>query len=149
MALAPQVLAGVGPGDEVITSTFSFSAVPNSIIYTGAQPTFIDSGRKDWNFDAALFKAELERRAAAGEAQPKAILPVDIYGVVCDYDEILPLCKEYGIIVVEDATEALGSTYNGKAAGTFGEYGAFSFNGNKIITTVGTVLCVARRVWGR
>ena len=66
MALAPQVLAGVGPGEEVITSTVSFSAVPNSIIYTGAQPTFIDSGRKDWNFDAALFKAELERRAAAG-----------------------------------------------------------------------------------
>lgn len=130
------LLLGVGPGDEVLTSTLTFAATANAITYCGAVPVFIDCNHDMWNMDPSLLAEELERSAKRGKL-PKAVIVVDLYGQSADYDAILPLCEQYGVPVIEDAAEAVGATYQGRAAGTFGVLNCFSFNGNKIITTSG------------
>ncbi len=127
---------GVQPGDEVIVSTFTFAATANAVTYLGATPRFVDSDAATWNMSPALLAAELADRAEAGRL-PAAVVVVDLYGQCADYDEIAPLCSRYGVPLVEDAAEALGASYKGRAAGTLGDCGIFSFNGNKIMTTSG------------
>ncbi len=129
-------LLGVGPGDEVLVPTLTFSATVNPVIYEGATPVFIDSERRTWNMDPELLAEELAAAAARGKL-PKAVVTVDLYGQCADYDAIVPLCERYGVPLVEDAAEALGSTWRGRPAGSFGALAALSFNGNKIITTSG------------
>jgi len=130
------VLLGVRPGDEVFTSTLTFAATANAIRYVGATPVFIDSDRRTWNMDPALLAEELDAAARHGR-RPAAVIVVDLYGQCADYDPILEACRRHGVPVVEDAAEALGATYRGRPAGTLGQIGCFSFNGNKIITTSG------------
>ncbi|KPK66448.1 MAG: hypothetical protein AMS21_02455 [Gemmatimonas sp. SG8_38_2] len=130
------VLLDVGPGDQVWTSTLTFAATANAIRYVGATPVFVDSERESWNMDGALLEEAL-RHAAKRGALPKAVVTVDLYGQCADYDVILDACAAHGVPVIEDAAEALGATYQGKAAGSFGVLGVLSFNGNKIITTSG------------
>ena len=137
------VMLGVGPGDEVIYQSFTFAASANPVTYQGAKPVFVDSEPDTWNMDpAALEEAIIERHRATGR-YPKAIVPVHLYGMPARMDEILEIASRYGIPVIEDAAEALGSEYKGKKCGTLGKYGALSFNGNKIITTSGggAVIC--------
>ena len=135
-------MLGVGPGDEVIASTFTFAATVNAIRYVGAEPVFIDSDRETWNIDPQLLADELEACAARGKL-PKAVIPVDLYGQCADYDALSEICGRYEIPIVEDAAEALGASYKGKPAGGFGAMGVFSFNGNKIITTSGGGMLVS------
>jgi dTDP-4-amino-4,6-dideoxygalactose transaminase len=130
------LLAGVGPGDEVLVPSFTFVATANAVVYLGADPVFVDSSPDTWTVDPGLLAAELDRRAASGRL-PAAVVTVDLYGQSCDYDPILAACARHGVPVVEDAAEALGATYRGRPAGSFGRMGVFSFNGNKIITTSG------------
>lgn len=137
------VMLGVGPGDEVICQSFTFAASANPVTYQGAKPVFVDSEPDTWNMDpAALEEAIIERHRATGR-YPKAIVPVHLYGMPARMDEILEIASRYGIPVIEDAAEALGSEYKGKKCGMLGKYGALSFNGNKIITTSGggAVIC--------
>jgi pyridoxal phosphate-dependent aminotransferase EpsN len=129
-------LAGVGFGDEVIVSTFTFTASVNPIVYLGARPVLIDSEHTSWNMDPALLSQTLFEGARDG-ALPKAVVVVHIYGQSADLDPIVAECEMYGIPLIEDAAEALGATYKGRAPGTFGLMGACSFNGNKILTTSG------------
>ena len=136
------ILAGVQPEDEVIVSTLTFSASVNPIRYLGARPVFLDSETSSWNMDPALLETLLDERAAAGRV-PRAIVVVHLYGQTADLDPILAVCARHGVRVIEDAAEALGATYAGRAAGTFGETAAFSFNGNKIITTSGGGMLVS------
>ena len=129
-------LLGVGPGDEVIVSSLTFSATANPVTYVGATPVFIDSNRETWNMDPNHLAEELadcEKR----NKRPKAVIPVDLYGQCADYDSIVEICGRYGIPILEDAAEALGANYKGKNAGLFGELAILSFNGNKIITSGG------------
>jgi dTDP-4-amino-4,6-dideoxygalactose transaminase len=135
-------LVGVGPGDEVLVSTLTFSASVNPIRYLGASPVFIDSERASWNMDPALLCEELEARARSGRL-PRAVVVVHLYGQSADLDPILAACERYGVPLVEDAAEALGSTYKGRAPGTLGRAGIYSFNGNKIITTSGGGMLVS------
>ena len=128
------LMLGVGPGDEVLVSTLTFAASANVVRYLGATPVFIDSDRETWNLDPGLLKEEMAGCARRGKL-PKAVIAVDLYGQCADYDRILAACGRYGVPLVEDAAEALGATYKGKPAGSFGAAAAFSFNGNKIITT--------------
>lgn len=130
------VLLGVGPGDEVFTSTFTFSATANAITYVGARPVFIDSDPATWNMDPALLVEALEAAARSGRL-PKAVIVVDLYGQCADWDPILEACARFEVPTIEDAAEALGATYRGRHAGTLAPLGVFSFNGNKIITTSG------------
>jgi pyridoxal phosphate-dependent aminotransferase EpsN len=132
-------LLGVGPGDEVLCPTMTFVATANPVRYLGAEPVFIDSERRTWNVDSELL------RKALGERRPKAVIVVHLYGQSADMDPILAACAEYGVPVLEDAAEAVGTLYKGKPAGTLGDVGIFSFNGNKIITTTGGGMLVARR----
>jgi pyridoxal phosphate-dependent aminotransferase EpsN len=125
---------GVGPGDEVLCSTLTFVASANPIVYQGASPVFVDSDAATWNMDPALLAAELEESARRGKL-PRAVVLVHLYGQSADLDPILGACDRYGVAVVEDAAEALGACYRGTSPGTRGHFGAFSFNGNKIITT--------------
>jgi len=138
------MLLGVGPGDEVLTSTFTFAATANAITYVGATPVFIDSDWKSWNMDAELLAAELRARSRRNRL-PKAVVVVDLYGQCADYGPICDLCARYDVPIVEDAAEALGAAYGGRPAGTFGAIGVFSFNGNKIITTSGGGMLVCER----
>lgn len=138
------LMVGVGQGDEVITSTLTFAATANAIAYRGATPVFIDSDKATWNMDPDLLREELEACVTRGRL-PKAVLVVDLYGQCADYDRILAACEDYGVPVIEDAAEALGATYKGKSAGSFGVMAAFSFNGNKIITTSGGGMLVSHR----
>jgi pyridoxal phosphate-dependent aminotransferase EpsN len=135
-------LVGVGPGDDVLVSTLTFCASATPIAYLGARPVFIDSERRSWNLDPELVATELEQRAARGRL-PAALVTVDVLGQCADYQPLLASCRDYGIPVVEDAAEALGATYRGQQAGSFGDVAAFSFNGNKIITTSGGGMLVA------
>jgi len=135
-------LVGVGPGDEVFVSTLTFSASVNPILYCGATPVFIDSERGSWNMDPALLAESLEDRARTGRL-PRAVVVVHLYGQSADLDPILAACERFGVAVVEDAAEALGATYRGRAPGSFGKAGIFSFNGNKIITTSGGGMLVS------
>ena len=130
------LMLGVGPGDEVIVTSFTFASTANAVMYVGATPVFIDSDPVNWNMDPGLLEEELEAAAKRGKL-PKAVIVVDLYGQCADYGPILETCERYGVPVVEDAAEALGATYKGKPAGSFGVMAAFSFNGNKIITTSG------------
>lgn len=123
-------------GDEVICQTMTFSASANPIAYQGAIPVFVDSEIDTWNMCPIALKEAIVDRIANGK-KPKAIIVVHLYGMPAKMDEILALSHEFDIPVIEDAAEALGSTYKGKACGTFGKFGVLSFNGNKIITTSG------------
>ncbi len=131
------VMLGVGIGDEVICQSFTFAASANPIKYQGATPVFIDSEPETWNMDPiALENAIIDRFNKTGK-YPKAIIPVHLYGMPAKMDEINAIANKYSIPIVEDAAEALGSEYKNRNCGTLGDYGAFSFNGNKIITTSG------------
>ena len=128
---------GVGPGDEVCVQSFTFCASSHPITYLGATPVFIDSEPETWNMDPELLeKAILDRKEKTGK-YPKAIVPVALYGMPYNCDRIMEIGNKYGIPVIEDAAEGMGSHYKGHALGTFGKYGVLSFNGNKIITTSG------------
>lgn len=131
------VMLGVGPGDEVICQSFTFAASANPIAYQGATPVFVDSEPGTWNMDPELLRQAIDDRLRATGKLPKAIIPVHLYGTPARMDEINSVASAYGIPVVEDAAEALGSEYNGSYCGTFGTYGTLSFNGNKMITTSG------------
>lgn len=131
------VMLGVGPGDEVICQSFTFAASANPIVYQGATPVFVDSEPGTWNMDTELLRQAIDDRLRVTGKLPKAIIPVHLYGTPARMDEINRVASAYGIPVVEDAAEALGSEYDGSYCGTFGTYGALSFNGNKMITTSG------------
>lgn len=130
------IMLGVEAGDEVICQSFTFSASANPIAYQGATPIFVDSEEQTWNMDPVLLEEAIKDRIAKGR-KPKAIIPVHLYGMPAKINQIMEIANNYGIPVIEDAAEALGSTVNGKAAGIFGTMGVLSFNGNKIITTSG------------
>ena len=125
---------GVGPGDTVLVSDFTFAASVNAILYTGATPVLIDSDAATWNLSPELLADELDERRAA---PPKAAVVVDLYGQCADYGRIVPLLAEHGVELVADAAEALGATCDGRPAGAFGRAAVLSFNGNKIISTSG------------
>jgi pyridoxal phosphate-dependent aminotransferase EpsN len=142
---------GVSSGDSVLVSTFTFAASANAVKYVGADPVFVDSDPATWNLSPDLVAEELTTGARTGSL-PKAAVIVDLYGQCADYDRLRPLFAEYGIPVIEDAAEALGATYRGRPAGSLGDVGVLSFNGNKVITTSGggMLLCdderFARRI---
>lgn len=130
------LLAGVGPGDEVVCSSLTFAASANAIRYCGADPVFVDSEPERWTLDPELLDSELSRLADR-DRLPAAILTVDLYGTCCDYTAIAGLTDRYGIPLIEDAAEALGAQHDGRPAGSFGLAGVLSFNGNKVITSGG------------
>ena len=131
------VLLGVGKGDEVICQSFTFSASANPVVYQGATPVFVDSEPGSWNMSPELLDEAIRDRIAKTGRKPKAIVAVHLYGMPAMIDEIMEVAARYDIPVLEDAAEALGSEYGGQQCGTFGAYGALSFNGNKMITTSG------------
>lgn len=130
------ILLGVEPGDEVIASSFTFSATVNPIVYQKAVPILIDSEKASWNMCPDTLEAAIKDRLSKGR-KPKAIIPVHLYGMPANMGRIMQIANKYDIPVIEDAAEALGSRYNGKATGSFGRLSVLSFNGNKIITTSG------------
>ena len=130
------ILLGVEAGDEVVCSSFTFSASANPIVYQGATPVFVDSEADTWNLDPEALAEALEDSQRSGKL-PKAVIAVHLYGMPAKMTEIVDICARYGVPLIEDAAEALGSSYYGKAMGTFGAFGILSFNGNKIITTSG------------
>ena len=130
------ILLGIKAGDSVFCQSITFSASANPIAYQGAIPVFIDSEQETWNIDPVLLRSALEEAKQNGK-MPKAIIPVHLYGMPAKMDEILSIANEYGVPVIEDAAEALGSNIDNKPCGSFGEFGVLSFNGNKIITTSG------------
>jgi len=134
---------GVGPGDEVFTPTLTFVASVNPIRYLGATPVFIDSERDSWNLDPQLLREALRARASENRL-PRAVVVVHLYGQCADMDSILSECARYQVPVLEDAAEALGALYKGKPAGSLAPVSAFSFNGNKIITTTGGGMLCAK-----
>ena len=138
------ILMGVEAGDEVICQSMTFSATANPIAYLGATPIFVDSEKDTWNISPELLEVCIQDRIAKGK-KPKAIIPVHLYGMPAKMKEILEIAMKYGIPVLEDAAEALGSSINNQACGTFGEKACLSFNGNKIITTSGGGAMVAKR----
>lgn len=140
-------LLDVGPGDEVVTPTLTFAASCNPVRYLGATPVFADSDRYTWNLDAGLLADFLARRARVNQL-PKAVCVVHLFGRSADLDPILETCRRYELPLLEDAAESLGARYNGKHPGTLGDIGAFSFNGNKIITgTSGGMLVSRHKEW--
>ncbi len=124
-------------GDEVLVSTFTFAATANAVRYVGATPVFIDADPTTWQMSPDLLAEDLAARQHGGRRFPAAAIVVDLYGQCADYDRIVPLLAEHGIPLIEDAAEALGASYRGRPAGSFGDAGILSFNGNKIITTSG------------
>lgn len=135
-------LCGVGQGDTVLCPTFTFVASVNPIVYLGGRPVLVDSERTSWNLDPNRLEDALRAE------RPKAVVVVHLFGQSADLDAIVSLCERYEVSLVEDAAEALGATYRGKPVGTFGAAAAFSFNGNKIITTTGGgMLCTSRPGW--
>ncbi len=130
------LLAGVERGDEVLVPSFTFIASAAAVAYVGAKPVFVDCSADSWNIDATLVEEVLTERAALGR-RPSAVIAVDLYGEAADYAALESVCDRFEVPLVEDSAEALGATYRGKAAGSFGVAGIFSFNGNKIITTSG------------
>ena len=135
-------LLGLKRGEEVLCSTFTFSASANPILYEGGEPVFIDSESASWNMDPGLLREELDACASRGRL-PRAVIVVDLYGQCADYDPILEACARYGVPVIQDSAEAIGATYKGRMAGAQGRVGVFSFNGNKIITTSGGGMLVS------
>lgn len=130
------IMAGVEAGDEVICQSFTFCGSANPILYLGATPIFVDSEPDSWNMCPDALEEAIKDRIKKGK-KPKAIIAVHLYGMPYKVDEIHAFAKAYGIKVIEDSAESLGSTYRGQKCGTFGDYGILSFNGNKIITTSG------------
>lgn len=130
---------GVGEGDIVLCPSLTFSASANPIIYQSAIPVFIDSNYETWNMDPKALEAAFEKY----KNKVKAVIVVHLYGFSADMDKIMEICKKNNVPVIEDAAESLGGTYKGKATGTIGDYGIFSFNGNKIITTSGGGMLVS------
>ena len=133
------LVGGVKPGDRVLVSSLTFSATVNAITYVGAEPVLIDSDQATWNMDPELLEAAL------ADGPYAACIPVDIYGQCAAYGDIERLCREHGVMLIEDAAEALGAIYLERPAGSFGEMAALSFNGNKIITTSGGGALVTNR----
>lgn len=129
---------GVQEGDIVFCSSLTFSATANPIIYEKATPVFIDSEKDTWNMDPKALKKAFEKYP-----NPKAVMVVHLYGTPAKIDEIVEICKEHNVPLIEDAAESLGATFKGKQTGTFGKYGIYSFNGNKIITTSGGGMLVS------
>jgi dTDP-4-amino-4,6-dideoxygalactose transaminase len=134
---------GIGAGDSVWVSTLTFAASAFPIRYVGATPVFVDSARDTWNMDPVLLADALDQ-AARRETLPRAVVVVHLYGQCADLDPIVDACARHGVLLIEDAAEALGAKYKGRAAGTFGDVGFYSFNGNKIITTSGGGMLVTR-----
>ncbi|WP_121356719.1 DegT/DnrJ/EryC1/StrS family aminotransferase [Flavisolibacter nicotianae] len=130
------ILLGVGAGDEVICQSMTFAASANPIVYQGALPVFVDSEESTWNMSPDYLEQAIQHRIKLGK-KPKAIIVVHLYGMPAQIDRIMEIARFYGIPVVEDAAEALGSSFKGQPLGTFGDIGVLSFNGNKIITTSG------------
>ncbi|WP_339213275.1 aminotransferase class I/II-fold pyridoxal phosphate-dependent enzyme [Ornithinibacillus sp. FSL M8-0202] len=130
--------AGVGEGDIVFCPTLTFSATANPIIYQNAVPVFIDSDYETWNMSPKALEEAFEKYP-----EVKAVIVVHLYGLSADMDKIMEICKDHNVAVIEDAAESLGTYYKGKHTGTFGDYGIFSFNGNKIITTSGGGMLVS------
>ena len=134
------VVLGIDAGDEVACSSLTFSASANPIRFVGATPVFLDAHPDTWTLDP-----ELLARALAERPQIKAVVSVDLYGQCCDYDPIRELCRDHGVTLVQDAAESLGATYRDEPAGAQGDLAAFSFNGNKVITTSGGGMLASRR----
>lgn len=135
-------LLGVGKDDLVFCSTLTFIASVNPVLYQGGVPVFIDSEPASWNMSPSALRKAFKWAERKGRL-PKAVVAVDLYGQSADMEPILQICREYGVPVVEDAAEALGATYKGKKCGSLGDFGVFSFNGNKIITTSGGGMLVS------
>ena len=127
---------GIGEGDEVIVPAFTFIATINPVLYVGAKPVIVDIDPVTWNIDPQEIKKALTKNT-------KVIIPVHVYGSVCNIEEIMEIAQENNLFVIEDATESLGATYKNKQTGTFGDFGFFSFNGNKLITTGGGGMIVS------
>lgn len=140
--LALRVL-GVGPEDEVWLSTLTFVGGVAPVLYLGATPVFFDVSRKTWTLDPELLETEMEAAARRGRL-PRAVVPTDLYGQSCDVARIVDICAKYGVNVITDSAEATGALYNGKPVGRAGAAAAFSFNGNKIITTSSGGMLVSR-----
>jgi pyridoxal phosphate-dependent aminotransferase EpsN len=136
------IVHGIGHGDEVACSDFTFAASANPITYTGATPFFVDCDRTSWTLDPELLDRAITDRRDAG-ARVRAVIAVDLYGQCCDYDVLREVCERHGVVLIQDATESLGATYRGASAGGQGVLAAFSFNGNKIITTSGGGMLVS------
>ncbi|MEK3854456.1 aminotransferase class I/II-fold pyridoxal phosphate-dependent enzyme [Cytobacillus sp. FSL H8-0458] len=139
------VLLGIKPEDKVFCSTLTFVATANPIIYMGATPVFIDSEPETWNISPQALLRAL-REAEKNNALPKAVIVVNLYGQSAKMKEIMEICENYNIPVIEDSAESLGSSYLGKKSGTFGKFGIYSFNGNKIITTSGGGMLVSKDI---
>lgn len=135
-------LLGVQSGDTVFCSSLTFSASANPIVYEGATPVFIDSDGETWNMSPQALRGAFLDAEQSGKL-PKAVMIVNLYGQSANMDELLAICNQYNVPVIEDAAESLGATYKGKASGSFGKFGIFSFNGNKIITTSGGGMLVS------
>ena len=138
------IACGVKAGDEVLVQDFTFCASSHPITYLGAKPVFVGSESETWNMDPELLEAAILDRKAKTGVYPKAIVPVALYGMPYRIDRIMEIAEKYGIPVIEDAAEGMGSRYNGQVLGTFGKYGVLSFNGNKIITTSGGGALICR-----
>jgi len=136
--LALRVL-GVGAGDDVLASTFTFIGSINAIIYQGANPVFIDSDTENWNLSPKL----LNKYLLECDKKPTALTGTHLYGMSADIEKITEICRLHGVYLIEDAAESLGATYGGKHTGTFGDFGIYSFNGNKILTTSGGGMLVS------
>jgi pyridoxal phosphate-dependent aminotransferase EpsN len=136
------VVLGIDAGDEVACSGFTFAASANAITYAGATPFFVDADEATWTIDPDLLDRAIVARREAG-ARVRAVVAVDLYGQCCDYDALRELCARHDVVLVQDAAESLGSTYRGVPAGSQGALAAFSFNGNKIITTSGGGMLVS------
>ncbi len=140
------IILKVKRGDEVICSSFTFSGSCYPVAYQGAIPVFVDSEEETWNMDPQLLEEAIKDRIKKKGKKPKAIILVHLYGMPAKLDEIMAIARTYEIPVIEDAAEALGSTYKGNKLGTFGDLGIYSFNGNKIITTSGGGALVSENV---
>lgn len=138
---------GVKKGDKVFCSSLTFAASCNPIIYEGGIPVFIDSEPESHNMSPVALEKAFKDYEEKGE-MPKAVIVVNLYGQSADMDKIMEICKKYNVLIIEDAAESLGATYKGKHSGTFGEYGIYSFNGNKIITTSGGGMLVSNNEEG-
>ncbi|BBH19571.1 putative pyridoxal phosphate-dependent aminotransferase EpsN [Paenibacillus baekrokdamisoli] len=138
-------VAGIGKGDTVFVSSLTFVASVNPILYEGAEPVFIDADFETWNMSPKALEQALLTTRKEGRL-PKAVIVVSLYGQSADMDPIIELCERFGVLVIEDAAESLGATYKGKASGTLGSYGVYSFNGNKIITTSGGGMLVSNNL---
>jgi len=137
------MVTGAAPGDDIYCSSFTFAGSAFPIVYTGASPVFIDSERESWNMDPGLLKKAIEN-SLKSKRKPKAVIIVHLYGQGADIVEIKKICDQYGVILIEDAAESLGTIQNGIHTGTVGELGVLSFNGNKIITTSGGGMLVGK-----